>query len=292
MLTFFKRILAILGLLLIIMVGYLFVARPYQLIWGAEDQEISATLPGDEIIQSPDFFATRAITIHGTPQEIWPWIIQMGYNRAGFYGYDLLENLGSARGMLSAEDIIPEFQNFQVGDVVPISAVVDMNFQAIEPNWYLIWSGRDSEDSFLWLLQPIDSDRTRLISRIRWSYDWTRPQTQVLVLFTEFTDHIAVRKILMGVKGRVEGEIEPMAQQNAEFTLFVISVLVFITSLFLLLVRSFRWKRWLAGFGAGFAWLITWYAPISLWLGISFTVLAILGLYFAHRRSNRAIINF
>ena len=284
MLPVIKRLVAALGLLAIVMAVYLFVARPYQLHWGATEAEKSAPMPGDELDTSPDFFATRAITINGTPQEIWPWLIQMGYNRAGFYGYDLLENLGSERGMLSAEHILPEFQNFQVGDVVPISAVAEMEFYAIEPEKYLIWGGIDDTSSLIWALQPKDDTQTRLISRFRWSYDLSKPQELPLQLLTEFTDHLAVRKILMGVRGRVEGNIQPLAIQNAEFILFVISAFVFFASLILLLVRPISGARWLAGLGAGLAWLITWYAPIALWLGIVFTVLAILGLYAAYRK--------
>ena len=57
---------------------------------------------------------------------LWAWLIQMGYGRAGFYGYDVLENLGSPAGLLSADRILPEFQHFEVGDDVPISAVAMM----------------------------------------------------------------------------------------------------------------------------------------------------------------------
>ena len=63
MLTFIKRLTAALGLLAVVMAVYLFVARPYQLNWGATEQEISAPMPGDELDPAPDFFATRAITI-------------------------------------------------------------------------------------------------------------------------------------------------------------------------------------------------------------------------------------
>src|SRR3974377_142310 len=98
-------------------------------------------MPGDELDPQPTFLATRAITIDGTPAEIWPWLIQMGYGRAGFYGYDALEHLGSPSGLLSADRILPEFQNLVAGDEVPISAVATMRFYAIEPNQYLIWTG-------------------------------------------------------------------------------------------------------------------------------------------------------
>jgi hypothetical protein len=289
MFTFIKRLLAALGALAVVMAIYYFVARPYQLHWGATKEEISALLPGDERNPEPDFFATRAITIQGTPQEIWPWLIQMGFNRAGFYGYDVLENLKSERGMLSAEHILPEFQNFQVGDVVPISSVAEMQFYAIEPDKYLIWSGIEDTSSFLWALQPVEATHTRLISRFRWSYDLTKPVELPLQLVTEFSDHLAVRKILAGVKGRVEGDIEPMAVQNAEFALFLISGFTFLAGLILLLVRPLSGARWFAGLGTGLVWLITWYAPISLWLGIIINIIAILGLYSVNRRREQAV---
>jgi hypothetical protein len=104
------------ALRVIVLVGalYYFVARPYQLTLGAIPTEIEWAMPGDELDPAPHFLATRAITIRGTPEEIWPWLIQMSYNRAGFYAYDILENIGSERGLRSAEEIIPEFQHFDM----------------------------------------------------------------------------------------------------------------------------------------------------------------------------------
>ena len=121
--------------------AYILFARPYQLRWGATDEEVARPMPGDELDPTPTFLSTRAITIQGTPEEIWPWLIQMGYGRAGFYGYDILENIGSPRGMASADRILPEFQNFKVADRVPISDVANQVFFAIEPNQYLVWAG-------------------------------------------------------------------------------------------------------------------------------------------------------
>ena len=149
--------------------------------------------------------------------------------------------------MASAEQILPEFQNFQVGDLVPISAVAAMEFYAIQRNQYLIWGGIEDTSSFLWSLQPVDATHTRLISRFRWSYDLTQRLKLPLQLVTEFADHLAVRKILEGVKGRVEGTIEPMAIQNAELALFLVSAFTFAASLILLLVRPLGTGQWFAG---------------------------------------------
>ena len=83
----------------LVMMAYLRWARPYQLRWGATQEEEQRPMPGDELNPNPKFLATRAITIEGKPEDIWPWLMQMGYRRAGFYGYDILENLGSPRGI-------------------------------------------------------------------------------------------------------------------------------------------------------------------------------------------------
>src|SRR5579859_2960923 len=74
---------------------YVFVIRPAQLHWGATAEEIARSMPEDTSVAHPTFDATRAITIRGTPEQVWPWLAQMGLRRAGFYGYDLIENAGS-----------------------------------------------------------------------------------------------------------------------------------------------------------------------------------------------------
>lgn len=68
--------------------------RRWHTRWGATDAEVSGPVPGDEIVPKASFNATRAITIEAPPEQVWPWIVQMGYRRAGFYTYDLLDNAG------------------------------------------------------------------------------------------------------------------------------------------------------------------------------------------------------
>ena len=247
------RGLAVLSILLLIASAYVYVCRPYQLHWGATATEIERSMPGDELNPNPSFLATRAITIEAPPQEVWPWLVQMGYGRAGFYGYDLLENAGSSEGLRSADEIIPRFQKFVVGDEVPISAVASMSFHSIEPNRYLIWLGNDTPNpgAFTWAVYPLDGDRTRLVSRIRWTYHPMSLKLLALELFTEFADHLALRKILQGIKQRVEGNIEPMWVQNVEFFTFLITFLTFLTALVLLSLRRPTLRTWGAALFAG-----------------------------------------
>ncbi|HUL54533.1 MAG TPA: hypothetical protein VLT83_14110 [Opitutaceae bacterium] len=263
--------------------AYLLWARPYQMRWGATDEEVRRPMPGDELDSHPDFLATRAITINGTPAAIWPWLLQMGYGRAGFYGYDILENLGSPRGLHSADRVLPEFQHFRVGDKLPLSALGGLVFHDIEPGRYLVWSGVDGVGAFVWALYPVDANHTRLVSRIRWSHHWTQPLPLALDLFTEFTDHLAVRKVLQGVKDRVEGRVEPLARANTEFAVYVVAALTFGAAVVLTLLRPFTRRRWLASLGAGATWLLTWYAPVPVGLGVLLTILALAGVCLAFR---------
>jgi hypothetical protein len=277
---------AILTVLLFVTTGYLVLCRPYQLHWGATDAEIERSMAGDELNLDPSFLATRAITIEGGPEEIWPWLLQMGYGRAGYYGYDLLENAGSPEGLKSADEILPRFQAFIVGDELPISAVVSMTFHEIEPNRHLIWLGSEVTDpgAFTWALYPLDDGRTRLVSRIRWSYHPTSIGIFALELFTEFADHIAVRKILQGVKQRVERDIEPPWVQNVELLTFICTLFAFLTALALLCWRRLTWKTWGAGLIAGVIWLATWYAPVANWFNVLLALFVIGTLFLAHRR--------
>ena len=274
-----KKIIAVLLLVGIVMAFYLVWARPYQLRWGATDVEVKQSMPGDEINPHPIFLATRAITIEGTPEQIWPWLLQMGYGRAGFYAYDIFENIGSPRGIRSADYIIPEFQEFEIGDPMPISPAGGLSFYAIEPNKYVIWRGDDAYGGFIWALYPLDSYHTRLVSRARLNYSWNRPTQLIFDLLTEFSDHLAIRKILQGVKGRVEGKIEPMAQANTEFFIFLVSALMFLAAIILIFIRPLSSQNWLAGLVAGATWLIAWYAPLSIWLSIFLELLVLWGLY-------------
>lgn len=191
--------------LLFVLLGALYVwkIRPTELRWGATASECAQPMQDDKTVVDPVFDATRAITIRATPEEIFPWLVQMGFGRAGFYGYDLIENLGSGRGIRSAQTILPALQNPHPGDTLPLSVAAKLVYGPIEPNHFLVWQSMDrsSNGVFIWELVRIDATHTRLISRIRWKYVKT-PGGLALGIFTEFADHIAVRRILEGVPSR------------------------------------------------------------------------------------------
>ena len=274
------RILTVLGIISLVLTIYWWIARPYQLHWGASPEEITRTMPGDELTVSPTFLATRAITINAKPDQIWPWLMQMGYNRAGFYGYDLIENQGSSSGMKSAEIILPEFQQFKPGDEVPISAVASMVFHAIEPEQYLIWTGKEGIGNFTWALYPVDRTHTRLVSRIGWSHHMSPVGILALDVFTEFADHLAVRKILQGSKDALKGQLNRLKRRILRSPCLCLRSSFSAAALIWLLIRPLTWWTVLSGLAAGLVWLVTWYAPVQVWFGFLLEVVILAGLIF------------
>lgn len=142
--------------------GYL-AWRPRMLRWGATRQEAAETLPGDSRTPHPRVQSTRAITIEAPPEHVWPWIVQMGIERAGFYSHDWVERLLFRARYVeghSATRIHPELQDLKVGDPVPYGAGVTARVDEIEPCRHLV-----AAEAFV--LRPLPGDRTRLIVRYR-----------------------------------------------------------------------------------------------------------------------------
>ena len=270
------KILSVAAILVSVATVYLTVIRPWYMRWGATDEEVARVMPGDEIVAQPTFNSTRAVSIEGSPGEIWPWLVQMGYGRAGFYGYDLIENLGSQRGLESARAIIPELQGFEVGDDMPISVVATHKIKVMETGRYLIWADKNA-GAFTWGLYPLNDHQTRLVLRFRFHhrwYDW---------LFTDWADHIAVRKMLLGVKDRVEGRVEPMAFQNAEIATWAVAALEFIVAIILIFKLRRWWWGWLLSVvGAGIL-STTLYAFPPFWLSMSVEIILLASMIFIVR---------
>jgi hypothetical protein len=118
--------------------------RRWHLRWGATDGEVRGSMPGDEIVPKASFNGTRAVTIEAPPEEVWPWIVQIGYRRAGFYTYALLDNAGYE----SADRILGEYQHPKIGDWMPMAKKVNettaFKVKAFEKNEWLVWEKPDS----------------------------------------------------------------------------------------------------------------------------------------------------
>ena len=177
--------------------------RPLQLRWGATNEEIRRIMPGDEIVEAPAFNATRAVTIKASPSEIYPWIVQMGLNRAGWYSYDLLDNLGRK----SEEEILPIFQNVQVGTLIPMSPNNNYGLwvKEFKTEEWMLWWDKKGNATWAWGIYPQGKCDCRLVSRIRIKYQWVRIEILFNVLI-EFFDILMMRKCMLGIKRRAESQ--------------------------------------------------------------------------------------
>lgn len=214
-------VILILSIMLIMLVT-LVAIRPWHLRWGATDAEVGRSLPGDELVPNPKWEATHAITIHAPAAEVWPWLVQMGQGRGGFYSYDWLENLFGLN-IHNADRIIPEFQNLQVGDIVrlypgggPAVSVLEPGralvlFGLIDPRTGRSFNPKDElpdnyfATSWGFYLDPIDERSTRLIERFRIGWD---PPSFLNTLSNrvalEPISFVMERKMLLGIKQRAE----------------------------------------------------------------------------------------
>jgi len=169
---------------------YIFVFLPWLMQRGAANAKLQRSLPGDDLVTSPKTGYTQAITISAPKSEVWRWLVQIGYKRAGWYTYDFLHRLMGIAGCVdderhSAKRIIPVLQDLGVGDVIEIAPGMGYSVIALEPEQVLItqsildrgkWESVSNDDSlpekylrssWVWFLEAIDEKTTRLIVRVR-----------------------------------------------------------------------------------------------------------------------------
>ena len=186
----------------------LFLAAPllrhWHRTWGATEEEVAATMPGDDLLSRAQYRCTRAITIAATPDEVWPWLVQVGYGRGGFYADDLLDNFARP----SAHVIVPELQDIHVGQWLamvprPSERTAFRVDGFVAPEW-LLW--RTPNRTFAWRLRPLPGGRTRLVTRLQTVYEWSRPLVLFTVLLMEVGDYPMMRRMLRGIRDRAEAE--------------------------------------------------------------------------------------
>jgi len=107
--------------------------RRWWLDWGIHPDETTKPLAGDEIVRDPVASETRGITIEASPEHVWPWLVQMGFGRAGWYSYDRLDMRGK-----SADGINEAWQTLKVGDTMPTHPGGGFEVVSMEPGRSLV----------------------------------------------------------------------------------------------------------------------------------------------------------
>ena len=171
--------------------------------WGATDDEVAAPMPGDGDVPGAQYQCTRAVTVDAGRERVWPWLVQVGCLRAGFYADDLLDNLGHP----SSRAVLPEFQALEVGQWVPMAPtpteVTAFKVAGFEEHRWLLW--RQPTSTWSWRLTTTAEGATRLVTRLRIFYDWSHPASAGMsLLLNEFGDFPMMRRMLLGIKERAE----------------------------------------------------------------------------------------
>jgi hypothetical protein len=185
---------------------YWFPLRHWMSDWGATDEDRSRAMAGDRLITHPTYSFTTAVTIDALPEDVWPWLVQMGYRRGGLYSYDWLDRLFGFLDRPSATRILPEFQHLVAGDTIPVGRGPSWPVAHVEPCRALVLDMRNLS-GFDWVWQfgiyAIDDHRTRLVSRshVRPHTVWARLFS---VLVIEPSGFFMTRRMLLGLKERAE----------------------------------------------------------------------------------------
>lgn len=263
--------------------GYLLIYRPMQLRWGATPEEVARLMPGDDLQPQPILNATRAVTIEARPAEIWPWLTQIGYRRAGWYGYDWVDNDGIA----SADRILPELQGLTVGDAIPIWRGISFPVRLLEANRSLVFASDDGKNSMALELIPAGPERTRLLWRVRLApYDWKSGLLLTQVL-TDMADFIAVRQNLLGIKARAEGKKrESTVKMHGTLGLWMISFLLFVAAEAGVVVGRDLWSALLAAMATGLIAAFVVMGNLSIWVDLAGVLLGVICLRLAFHRGN------
>jgi hypothetical protein len=191
--------------ILTLAVLYWFPIRRWMSRWGATPSDLSRVMAGDSLLVDPTYSGTMAVSVDALPEDIWPWLVQIGYQRGGLYSYDWLDRLFGYLDRPSATRILPEFQHLAVGDTIPLGRGPSWPVAAVESNRALVLDMRNMGGlDWVWQfgLYTVDEKRTRLVSR-----SCVRTQTALARLATyaiEPAGFLMTRRMLLGLKHRAE----------------------------------------------------------------------------------------
>jgi hypothetical protein len=222
------------GAATIAILGHRFVYEPWRRRWYAGPDESSRPLPGDELVPDAEFDQTMAVTIGAPPSSVWPWLLQMGYGRGGWYSYDAIDMLGH-----SVRDLRPDLQDLHAGDMMPFAPNIGFRVDVLQPERALVLyaddklagphEARTTEDpdgagetagmrmtgvlasanmtefavSWAFALDPLEGGRTRLLERFR-TRSTPGPAAAIVGPVIDHGHFLMTRKHMLGLKARAE----------------------------------------------------------------------------------------
>ena len=214
--------------------GFYYKVRPWWKSWGVDPAEAELPMAGDDLVREPNVTDTRGITIDAPPSAIWPWLVQMGYGRGGWYSYDRMDMKGR-----SADTIMSDWQHLEAGDTIPTFPGGGFEVKLVEPETALVlflddeivegwrrsesggletptaglaFAGAMSERSmpgpfaisWAFALVRAPDGRTRLIERFRGAIETDTPSSRIGAPFMGFGIFVMMQRQMVGIRDRAE----------------------------------------------------------------------------------------
>ena len=212
----------------------------YIATYGATEYEISAVYPGDEILTDPVIMWTHGRSISAPPEQVWPWIAQIGQSRGGFYSYTIIENLISRDGSYqNASQVLEQHQDPKPGtdiikDMLPTKEVKTGEYflAAVDDFFGMGWT-------WGWYLRPEGIDSTRLIIRMKIQVDGEQ-SNPVMFWILDAGGFVMEKAMLRGIADRAEGRPFPAPNEAAELIVWFGTLMVGVASAWQV-IRKTKW---------------------------------------------------
>ena len=279
-------------LLVVVILVATFVLLPrWTPTWGATEAEVKRTLPGDELIERTLGDSTHGATIDAPPEEVWPWIAQIGDDRGGFYSYTFIENLlqttaaGGEAIYHNANRILPQFQNPQPGEGLVMDS---LQVHSVEPGKWLLATQTSAEGDFdwvwLWHIEPVGTNQTRLLVRMAIRLPGV-VGSSVVSKMTDLGAFVMGQRMIAGLKLRAEGGTEPAWIEVVEILLWLTSLVTGLGAAVLFVRRPVWQAPLLLGLAAllTLIWFTLWQP--SIWLRLVFDIALFGILWWVARRA-------
>ncbi len=280
-------------LVIVILVATFALLRPWTPTWGATEAEVARTLPGDELVERAPGDMTHGVTIDAPPEEVWPWIAQIGDARGGFYSYTFIENplqklVGGEAVYHNANRILPQFQNPQPGEGLIMDS---LKVHAVEPGKWLLASQISEEGKvgwvWVWHVEPVGANQTRLLVRSAMRL-FPEASNPVVSTVTDLGAFVMERRMIEGLKLRAEGGTEPAGIEAVEILLWMAALIAGLGAAGLFVTRPAWQMPLLHGLAALFTLIwFTFWQP-SIWLRLLFDIALFALLWWVASRVPRA----
>ncbi|HSN91341.1 MAG TPA: hypothetical protein VLS93_08930 [Anaeromyxobacteraceae bacterium] len=294
------RVALLLGLAAALLGAHLLFLRPWTSRWGASDEEVARALPGDELWPDATRVETRAVTISAPAREAWAWVRQIGQDRGGFYGYELLWNLARAR-IRDADGLLPDLPERAPGERLWLAspeewggtgfvvvARVDRGRALVTLN--LVGGDEAPVGTWTFVVERLGPERSRLLVRSRTGRAGVSPPVARrlfdLLLF-EPAHFVMERRMMLGLAERAERRLPPAWRDVAEVATWMAALAAFLASSVAALWRRAHPRPFLlfAAAGAALMLLPLLRPPLAASAAVALLLLAAIPWAFGGRRA-------